>query len=163
MRRLFMVAALAATFVAVLGAYGFVSAAGQRPMNGQIELWGGPTGEGCDANSIRISLAGTGNLAHLGRVQVTATNCTGGTLENGEADISQGSATFTAADGSTISVDYSGAQGAPDGAVASYTTTHTVTGGTGRFADAGGTWTIAGTVDLSIGQLLGDISGWLSY
>ena len=163
MRRLLMLAAIAAALVAMLGIYGFASAAGQRPMNGQIELWGGPTGDGCDAGSIRIDLAGTGNLAHLGQVQVTATNCTGGELESGEADISQGSATFTAADGSTITVEYSGAQEAPDDNVAEFTTTHTITGGTGRFANAAGTWTIAGTVDLSIGQLLGDVSGWLSY
>jgi len=163
MRRFVLPAALAVAVVAAVGIYAFVAAGAQRPMNGQIELWGGPTGEACDANSIQISLAGTGTLAHLGRVTVDATNCTAGELESGAADISGGTATFTAADGSTIAVTYSGQQDAPDGFVAAYTTTHTVTGGTGRFADASGTWTIAGTVDLSVGQLLGDVSGWLSY
>jgi len=163
MRRLLLPAVLAMAGVAAIGVYVFASAAGQRPMNGQIELLGGPTGAACDANSIRIELAGTGTMAHLGRVQVTAANCTGAELEGGEAEISEGTATFTAADGSTINVTYSGQQDAPDGAIAAYTTTHTVTGGTGRFASAAGTWTIAGTVDLSIGQLLGDVSGWLSY
>lgn len=162
MRRLVVPAVLALTAVAVVGAYALVSAGGQRPMNGQIELFGGPVGQ-CDANSVRIELAGTGTVAHLGRVEVEAANCTGGDLETGEAEISAGSATFTAADGSTITVVYSGTQQAPNGTIAEYTTTHTVTGGTGRFAGASGTWTIAGTVDLSAGRLLGDVSGWLSY
>ena len=132
-------------------------------LSSQIELSGGPTGDSCGADAIRIALAGSGTLAHLGRVEVTATNCTGGSLQVGEADITAGTATYTAADGSTITTSYTGHQQVPDGAVASYTTTHTVTGGTGRLANAAGTWVVSGTVDLSIGLLLGDVSGWLTY
>lgn len=163
MRKFLVPGILAVAIVAVVGVYAFVSAGGQRPMNGQIELWGGPNGENCDATSIVIELAGTGTLAHLGQTQITARNCNAGNLEVGPADILAGTSTFVAADGSTITATYDGRNEAPQGTVSEYTTTHTVTGGTGRFANASGTWTIAGTVDISTGQLLGDVSGWLSY
>jgi hypothetical protein len=146
-----------------VGVYVFASGAGQRPMSGQIELWGGPNGSTCNSTSNRIELAGTGTLAHLGAVEVSASNCTGADVETAAADISAGSAMFTAADGSTLTVAYHGNQDAPDGNISAYTTTHTITGGTGRFVNANGVWTIAGTVDLSIGKLLGDVSGWISY
>ena len=163
MRKAILPAVLAIAAIGVVGVYALASASGQRPMNGRLELSGGPTGAACDANSIRIDLSGTGTLAHLGQAEVTASNCTGGDLEAGEADITGGNATYVAADGSTITASYSGHQEAPQGSVAEYTTTHTITGGTGRFANATGTWTVAGTVDLSVGLLLGEVSGWLSY
>ena len=163
MRKLLIPTVLALAALGAVGVYALVSAGAQRPMSGRIELTGGPTGDACSAGAIQIALAGEGTLAHLGKVQVTATNCTGGSLETGQADISAGTATYTAADGSTITTSYLGRQEAPDGSVAAYTTTHTVTGGTGRLASAAGTWTVAGTVDLSIGRLLGDVSGWLNY
>jgi len=163
MRKFLLPGILAVAIVAVVGVYAFVSAGAQRPMNGQIELWGGPNGEDCDAESIEITLAGTGTLAHLGRTDITARNCSVGDLSIGPALIRGGTATLTAADGSTITVTYEGNQEAPEGNLTEFTTTHTVTGGTGRFANASGTWNIAGTVDLSTGQLLGEVSGWLGY
>jgi hypothetical protein len=163
MRKLVLPTLIAVAAVAAVGGYALVSAGAQRPMNGSIELHGGPTGEACDAESILIELVGNGTMTHLGQVQISAHNCTGATLESGDAEISDGIATYTAADGSTITVEYSGRQEPPAGAIAEYTTTHVVTGGTGRLANAAGTWTVAGTVDLSVGTLLGDVSGWLSY
>jgi hypothetical protein len=164
MRRLFMPVGLALVVVAGLGIAALVSAAGQRPMNGQIALFGGPTGDSsCGAEAVTIELAGDGTLAHLGKTSITASNCAGAELETGDAPIFEGSATFVAADGSTIQVSYEGSQEAPVGFVAEFTTTHTILGGSGRFEGAAGEWLIDGTVDLSTGVLLGDVSGWLSY
>lgn len=166
MRRTMWVALVVAlAVVAVVGVYAFTTAAGQRAMTGQIELVGGPTGEDCDAQSFVIVLEGTGTLAHMGRVDISARNCNDGDLNVEDSQILDGNSTFTAADGSTVSATYEGDQQQPDSGstIAPFTTVHTVTGGTGRFANARGSWTIAGTVDLSTGQLLGEVSGWLSY
>lgn len=163
MRKFLLPGILAVAVVAVVGVYAFVSAGAQRPMNGQIELWGFPNGEDCDAESYWILLAGTGTLAHLGRTEITASNCSVGDLSIGPATIKNGTATYTAADGSTISVTYVGSHQAPDGNISRYTTTQTVTGGTRRFANASGTWTVAGTTDFTTGLVLGEVSGWLSY
>jgi hypothetical protein len=92
-----------------------------------------------------------------------ATNCTEFDLAGDAAPILDGEATFTAADGSTITATYAGAQDAPVDGVAAYENAATVTGGTGRFADASGSWTISGAVDFNTGAITGFLAGWLAY
>jgi hypothetical protein len=163
LRRLALPLAVGLALLAAVGVYALVQAGAQRPMSGQIALAAGPDGSACDSERIVILLEGSGNLTHLGKTTITARNCAGIGLETGASEISDGNSTFTAADGSTITATYEGSQTAPVDGVAQFTTTHTIVAGTGRFAGASGQWTIAGTVSLNTGELLGDVDGWISY
>ncbi len=110
-----------------------------------------------------MSFEGVGNATHLGRITGVATNCTEFGLFTGAVPVFDGVATFTAADGSTITTSYDGTQSAPVAGVADVESTHTVVAGTGRFADAAGVWTLSGTIDFAAGSSVGTLSGWLSY
>jgi hypothetical protein len=47
--------------------------------------------------------------------------------------------------------------------VATIVATHTVVGGTGRFADASGVWESQGTIDFATGTSSATLSGWVNY
>jgi hypothetical protein len=117
----------------------------------------------CGPNLLTVGFEGIGHATHLGRMTGLATNCTTFDLGGSAAPVLDGQATFTAADGSTVTATYAGAQAAPVDGVAAYENTATVTGGTGRFADATGTWTITGAIDFSTGTISGSLTGWLAY
>lgn len=119
-----------------------------------------PDGDAFDGRCIEPSqmlttMAGTGEVSHLGRVTWTSTHCTqlfAGTF--GEADL-----VITAANNDTLSGTYSGWLTGPT----TFVETMTILGGTGRFAGATGTVEEAGafdpvTFDLEIGG-----EGWISY
>jgi hypothetical protein len=72
-------------------------------------------------------------------------------------------ATFTAADGSTLTSTSEGVQGAPVAGRATFEIEHTITGGTGRFASASGTWIVSGVIDFTTLTISGEVAGWLSY
>lgn len=154
--------ALALALIGALAVAGLAGAASQRPMKGQFTISVTGTGS-CDANHLRLNFAGAGHATHLGRITGVATNCTEFGLFTGAVPILDGVATFTAADGSTITTIYEGSQGAPVAGVAEVESTHTVVAGTGRFADAEGVWTLSGTIDFAAGSSAGSLSGWLSY
>jgi hypothetical protein len=139
------------------------SAAIARPMSGSFTgtvFFAAPR---CGANLLTVGFEGTGVATHLGRMTGLATNCTTFDLAGDAVPILDGEATFAAADGSTITATYAGAQDAPVDGVAAYENTATVTGGTGRFADASGSWTISGAVDFNTGAITGFLAGWLAY
>jgi len=87
-------------------------------------------------------LDATGNATHLGRFTVTAdwTIGTGGGI---------GTSTWTAANGDEFSTSFrrSGVVAPP---TITFTETHTITGGTGRFANASGSFTVVQTRGLSM-------------
>ncbi len=139
------------------------AAAVTRPMSGSFTgtvFFAEPR---CGANLLTVGFEGVGTATHIGRMTGLATNCTTFDLAGDAAPVLDGEATFTAADGSTITVTYAGAQEAPINGVAAYENTATVTGGTGRFADASGSWTITGAVDFNTGTISGSLAGWLAY
>ena len=88
-------------------------------------------------------LEATGNATHLGLFTVTAdwTVTTAGAIET--------SSTWTAANGDKFSTSFT-RQGRFMPPTITFTETHTITGGTGRFATASGTFTVVQTRGLSM-------------
>ena len=75
-----------------------------------------------------------------------------------------GSATFTAANGDTLTATVDG-QATPTTTpgVLSIVEVYTITGGTGRFADATGTFTLHSTVNQATGVSSGTFSGAIDH
>ena len=105
-----------------------------------------------------IDGSGVGNATELGRFTMTF---------HAEADlgtlIAVGTATFVAANGDTLSTSFVG-QGTPtpDSNVFTVEEVETITGGTGRFAGATGSFTLERVVNLVTGISSGSFSGTIS-
>lgn len=135
-----------------------------RPMLGELRLSFTPaSAQRCGPNSLTLQFTGGGLATHLGRVSGTGSNCTEPSLATGAVEIWDGEASYLAADGSTIQTSYAGAQQAPVDGTAVAITVHTITSGTGRFADAAGSWTVSGSVDFATGTFVGELEGWITY
>ncbi len=132
-------------------------------MKGRFTVEIVPVDQRCGPNALTIGFAGVGIATHLGRMEGTGSNCTTFDLATEAVPIYDGLATFVAADGSTLVVEYEGQQDAPTAGTAVAVTTNTVVSGTGRFEDASGGWTTTGTIDFLTGTFSATFSGWLSY
>jgi hypothetical protein len=88
-------------------------------------------------------LDATGNATHLGRFTVTAnwTVSPAGGIDT--------SSTWTAANGDEFHTSFT-RSGVPSPPTITFTETHTITGGTGRFADASGSFTVVQTRGLAM-------------
>ena len=137
--------------------------ADQRPMSGGFTVGVVPVEQRCGPGALTIGFEGAGIATHLGRFTGSGTNCTSFDLATQSVPIYDGIATFLAADGSTITTHYEGTQQAPVAGVATVEATHTVVGGTGRFAGASGTWPSSGTIDFTTGSSSATLSGWITY
>jgi len=73
-----------------------------------------------------------------------------------------GSAVFTAANGDSLFTDISGL-GTPDGDFVSVVEAHTITGGTGRFAGASGSFTRIYTLNQITGETSGSFDGTIAF
>jgi hypothetical protein len=76
---------------------------------------------------------------------------------------STGTATFTAANGDTLSASVVGQATRTGPTVLSIVEVYTITGGTGRFADATGTFTLESTVEQTTGVSSGTFSGAIDH
>jgi hypothetical protein len=132
-------------------------------MKGQFTAQAAPAAPRCGPNALTLGFEIDGVATHFGRLHGSGTNCTEFSLASSPVAIWDGLATFTAADGSTVTTEAVGTQGAPVAGIAQFLTTHTVTGGSGRFAGATGTWTVTGVIDFSTGMIEGTVAGWLGY
>lgn len=142
---------------------GPVAADERRPMHGNYTIGVVPVEQRCGPDALTIGFEGVGIATHLGRMEGTGSNCTAFDLTTNAVPIWDGVATFVAADGSSISTTYKGAQDAPVAGRATATSTFTVVSGTGRFEGAVGSWTSSGVIDFATGQFRGSFSGWISY
>jgi hypothetical protein len=147
----------------VLVASGPVAAGDARPMTGRFSATVQPVAQRCGSDALTIGFEISGVASHLGRLTGTGTNCTEPTLATEAVAVWDGEATLTAADGSTITTVASGTQDAPVNGIATFAIEHTVTGGSGRLADATGVWSLTGTINFLTGEVEGTVDGWLSY
>ncbi len=146
---------LTAAFVSPAAAHAGPAAADQPvPFKGSIQAF--ETYQ-VQFPTLSVNAIGTGTATHLGRFtvmyQVEVDLLTGG----GPASIQ-----FVAANGDTILATGMG-QGSPtqDPAVGSIVETYTITGGTGRFAGATGSFTVRRLVNLVSGITSGSFDGTL--
>ena len=103
-----------------------------------------------------VNGSGSGNATHLGQYSAVFPH-----IVNLATRIGQGTYTFTAADGSTVTANFTGqAQGGP--AVVSIEETATITGGTGRFANATGSFVVQRTFEPATGRTEGSFDGTIT-
>ena len=127
----------------------------QVPFKGSLAMV--QTGE-VQGTTLIVNGSGTGNATHLGRYTMTFQE---------QVDLlvggSVGTIRFIAANGDTVFAVFAG-QGAPtaDPNVLSLTEVATITGGTGRFADATGTFTLERLLNLTTGVSTGSFTGTIS-
>ena len=109
---------------------------------------------------MNVAGTGTGQSTQLGRYTMTFTVAvsllTGGTIGTGAME-------FTAANGDKVFATFTG-QGSPtaDPAIASVVENATITGGTGRFDGATGSFTLQRLVDQITGLSTGSFNGTIS-
>jgi hypothetical protein len=142
---------------------GPVGADQRRPMHGGYTISVVPVEQRCGPNALTIGFEGVGIATHLGRMEGSGSNCTSFNLTTEAVPIWNGLATFVAADGSSISMTYEGAQDAPVDGKATAANTFTIVSGTGRFEGATGSWTSSEVIDFTTGVDRGSFSGWISY
>jgi hypothetical protein len=101
---------------------------------------------------------GTGNATYLGKFTERVVM---------QIDIptlsSIGAATFTAANGDTLSASVVGQATRTGPTALSIVEDYTITGGTGRFADATGSFTLESTLDQTTGVSTGTFSGAIDH
>jgi len=105
---------------------------------------------------LAVNGSATGTATLLGRFSVEFPHTVNLTTR-----IGVGTYTFTAANGDTLTADFSGQ--ATEGAVVSIEEHGTLTGGTGRFAGATGSFTVLRQFDQSTGVTNGTFDGAISF
>jgi hypothetical protein len=151
MRRRLFFALIAATAVALaLIATSGVAAA--TPFKGTVQA--------VEANQLvfpvlSVNRTGTGNATYLGKYREHVT-----LQVNVMTRSSTGTATFTAANGDTLTTSVAGqATLTSTPGVISVVEVYTITGGTGRFAHTTGTFTLHSTANQATGASSGTLSG----
>ena len=109
--------------------------------------------------TLSVTRNGTGTATHLGKFTEHITLQVN--IPTGHAT---GVATFTAANGDTLTATVDG-QGTPTTTpgVVSIVEVYTITGGTGRFADATGTFTLEATLNQTTGVSSDTLSGTIDH
>ena len=102
-------------------------------------------------------IEGTGNATQLGRFTVEVPH-----LVNQATLTGGGSYEFTAANGDTLTADFTGRATLASPGVLSIVETATITGGTGRFAGATGSFTVERLFDRATGLTTGSFKGTIS-
>ena len=146
---------LVAAFAVSLGTVAVSAVAAETPFKGTVDA--------VETGTVQFPIRhatreGTGTATYLGRY-----------TEHITIDInllfmsSTGAATFTAANGDTLTATVAGQATRTSPTTLSVVEVYTVTGGTGRFADATGSFTLHSTVDQPTGVSSGAFSGAIDH
>ena len=141
--------------LAVLGLAGPVAAGEQVPFKGDLE--GDVTITPLTPPYLQVDVDATGNATQLGRFSLDIPHKVN--RANGTAI---GSYEFTAANGDTLSADFTGQATPIGGGILYIEETATITGGTGRFAGATGSFTTERWYDTIAGTTFGSFEGTIS-
>ena len=106
---------------------------------------------------LSVSIVGTGNATHLGRFTVEIPH-----VVNATNRTSTGTYQFTATNGDTVTASFAGQSTLTAPGVLSILETATITGGTGRFADATGRFTVERLFNQVTGLTTGSFEGTIS-
>ena len=131
-----------------------------KAANGELPFHGSLEASEADTLSfpfLTVSLSGTGQATHLGRFTATFD-----LQVDVRTSMSRGSFTLIAANGARVFGTLSG-RATGVGGIASIVETAIITGGTGRFADAAGSFTIERVLDQATGISSGSFDGTISY
>jgi hypothetical protein len=104
-----------------------------------------------------VFISGSGNATHLGRFSVAIPHVVSFATATGE-----GTYTFTAANGDLLTAHFTGTADTST-SVFAIIEHATITGGTGRFADATGSFTVHRLYDTAAGTTSGSIEGTISF
>ena len=133
------------------------AAAGEQvPFKGTLD--GDVTHTAVDPHTDYVVVEATGTASHLGQFTLTVPH-----LVNTTTRTAAGTYEFTAANGDTLTGEFTGAS-TPTAVpgVISIVEHVTITGGTGRFADATGTFTIHRVLDQNSGVSSGSFEGTIN-
>ncbi|HET8949068.1 MAG TPA: hypothetical protein VFN44_01115 [Solirubrobacteraceae bacterium] len=113
----------------------------------------------CEAGGMTLEVNGTGHASGIGDYSGHYREC----FDPATGAVTAGTFTLTAANGDEIFGTFGGqARPTDDPTVVAYDDPGVITGGTGRFADAGGTVTTSGLANLATGEYTGTITGRVS-
>jgi hypothetical protein len=104
-----------------------------------------------------VEIDGTGVAAGLGRFTLEVPH-----VVNQATRVATGTYVFTAANGDTLTASFSGQATLVSPGVLTVAETATITGGTGRFDGATGSFTTDRTFTVATGQTSGTFHGWIS-
>ena len=150
-----MRAALIASALLVVSIAGPVSAGDQVPFRGSMS--GTATTTPIDPPIAAVLLETSGTASHLGRFTLEAPH-----IVNQATRTAVGTYVFTAADGSTLTATLAGTATLVGPGVLAISETATITGGTGRFAGATGSFSTDRTFFPGTGETHGSFEGWIS-
>ncbi len=156
MKRYSSSAVLSLAIVAVLGLAGPVAAGEQVPFKGSFE--GDVTRGEVDFPFVDVLVEGTGKATQLGKFTFAFPHTV-----HIPTRIGIGTYHIVAANGDTLTADVSGQATPVDGTAILYIVeTATITGGTGRFAGATGSFTVQRLYDPISGTTVGSFEGTIS-
>ena len=113
----------------------------------------------CEAGGMTLEVNGTGHASGIGDYSGHYREC----FDPATGAVTAGTFTLTAANGDEIFGTFGGqARPTDDPTVVAYDDPGVITGGTGRFAGAGGTWSTSGLANLATGEYRGTAGGQLA-
>jgi hypothetical protein len=156
MKRHSFAASFALAVVVVLGLTGPAAAQEQVPFKGSLE--GVVTMTPLNPPFVSVLVKATGNATHLGKFTLAVPH-----IVNRANGTATGSYQFVAANGDRLTASFSGkATPTATKGVLSIVETATITGGTGRFAGATGSFTCVRLFNTVTGTTVGSFNGTIS-